>query len=178
MGRKNKNTYDLSKEYGIGYTANGDEFYFDLEDYDKIKGLSWHIIGKNESESRKYIHAVNEEYPTGVLLHRYLLGITDKNSVVDHINHNVKDNRKANLRIVKQVDNLKNLTPRKNKSGATGVYWDKRRNYWYSQITYNKKTINLGSFTDFDEAVKARKKAEEKYFGEYSYDNSMKEGVV
>ena len=33
MGRKNKNTYDLSKEYGIGYTANGDEFYFDCDVY-------------------------------------------------------------------------------------------------------------------------------------------------
>ena len=80
-----------------------------------------------------------------------------------------------NVRIQTLIDkfNLKNLTPRNNKSGATGVYWDKRRNNWYAQITYNKKTISLGAFTDFDEAVKARKKAEEKYFGEYSYDNSM-----
>ena len=35
--RKKYNTYDLSGEYGIGYTSNGDTFYFDLEDYDKIK---------------------------------------------------------------------------------------------------------------------------------------------
>ena len=33
------NTYDLSGTYGIGYTSKGDEFYFDLEDYDKIKKL-------------------------------------------------------------------------------------------------------------------------------------------
>jgi hypothetical protein len=178
LGRKNKNIYDLSGEYGIGYTANGDEFLFDLEDYEKIKTSSWHIICKNQSDSRKYVHTVNKEYPSGILLHRYILGITDSNLVVDHINHNVRDNRKENLRIVEQIDNLKNLTPRNNKSGVTGVYWDKRRNNWYSQITYNKKTISLGTFTDFDEAVKARKKAEEKYFGEYSYDNSMKEGVV
>ena len=39
VGKNNKkfNTYDLSKEYGIGYTFKGEEFYFDLEDYDKIK---------------------------------------------------------------------------------------------------------------------------------------------
>lgn len=38
-GKKNKryNRYDLTGEYGIGYTNQGVEFYFDLEDYDKIK---------------------------------------------------------------------------------------------------------------------------------------------
>ena len=34
---KKYNTYDLSGEYGIGYTSKGEEFYFDLDDYDKIK---------------------------------------------------------------------------------------------------------------------------------------------
>ena len=35
---KKYNTYDLTREYGIGYTTNTEEeFYFDLEDYDLIK---------------------------------------------------------------------------------------------------------------------------------------------
>ena len=44
-GKKNKkyNTYNLSGEYGIGYTTKGEEFYFDLEDYDKIKDYCWYI---------------------------------------------------------------------------------------------------------------------------------------
>ena len=29
-------------------------------------------------------------------------------------------------------------------------------------------------FVNFEDAVKARKEAEEKYFGEYSFDNSQK----
>lgn len=36
------NAYDLSGEYGIGYTSKGEEFYFDLEDYDKIKDCYWY----------------------------------------------------------------------------------------------------------------------------------------
>ena len=42
-GNNNKkyNTYDLTGEYGIGYTSKGEEFYFDLEDYDKIKNYCW-----------------------------------------------------------------------------------------------------------------------------------------
>ena len=40
------NTYDLSGDYGIGYTEEGNEFSFDLEDYDKIKNYYWNIDNK------------------------------------------------------------------------------------------------------------------------------------
>ena len=44
IGHDNKqyNKYDLSGEYGIGWTNNtNEEFYFDIEDYDKIKNICW-----------------------------------------------------------------------------------------------------------------------------------------
>lgn len=31
------NTYDLSGDFGIGYTDKGEKFYFDISDYEKIK---------------------------------------------------------------------------------------------------------------------------------------------
>ena len=34
---------------------------------------------------------------------------------------------------------------------------------------------HLGTFNRFEDAVKARKRAEQKYFGEYSYNNIDKE---
>ena len=37
----------------------------------------------------------------------------------------------------------------------------------------NYKKINLGAFDNKDDAIKARKEAEKKYFGEWSYDNSQ-----
>ena len=41
---KRYNTFDLTtQQYGIGYTTNGQEFYFDLEDYDLIKDYMWYI---------------------------------------------------------------------------------------------------------------------------------------
>ena len=33
--------YDLTGDYGIGYTKEGDEFWFDKEDYEKIKKYIW-----------------------------------------------------------------------------------------------------------------------------------------
>ena len=65
-----------------------------------------------------------------------------------------------------------------NTSGVTGVAFNKNLNKWVAYISVNKKRIHLGSYVSFDDAFTTRKKAEEKYFGEYSYDNSIKEGGV
>ncbi len=43
-----------------------------------------------------------------------------------------------------------------------------------STINVNYKEIHLGYFDNFDEAVQARKQAEEIYYGQYSFDNSQK----
>jgi hypothetical protein len=60
-----------------------------------------------------------------------------------------------------------------NTSGISGVNWDKNLQKWRARITVNYKRINLGVYANFEDAKIARLKAEEKYFGEYSYDNSM-----
>ena len=42
---------------------------------------------------------------------------------------------------------------------------------------FSENELKLPSFSEiktFEDAVKARKQAEEKYFGEHSYDNSLK----
>lgn len=51
-----------------------------------------------------------------------------------------------------------------NKSGVKGVCWVKRFNKWNAQIGFKGKVINLGYFLNLEDAIKARKKAEEKYF--------------
>jgi hypothetical protein len=92
---------------------------------------------------------------------------------VDHINGNKADNRKNNLRLVTASQNLMNTKLRSdNTSGYKGVYYNKKNNKRYARITVNKKIINLGSFKNKEDAIKIRKDAEEKYFGEYSYNNS------
>lgn len=60
-----------------------------------------------------------------------------------------------------------------NTSGVTGVTWDVEKQKWAAQIGFDKKNIHLGRFDNFDEAVVARKDAEKKYFGEFSYEYSQ-----
>lgn len=55
-----------------------------------------------------------------------------------------------------------------NTSGVTGVRWEERQNKWIVRIWNNYKTINLGSFENFNDAVEIRRKAEIKYHGKHS----------
>ena len=59
-------------------------------------------------------------------------------------------------------------------SGVTGVTWKNREQKWIARINIDGKEIYLGSYTNKEDAIKARREAEDKYFGEYSYNNSQK----
>jgi HNH endonuclease len=50
-----------------------------------------------------------------------------------------------------------------NKSGFTGVYFNSGKNKWRAKITIDKKIIVLGDFHKIENAIKARKQAEDFY---------------
>ncbi len=54
-----------------------------------------------------------------------------------------------------------------NSSGHNGVYLNKKTQKWAAQITFKGKTYYLGAFTKIEDAVTARKKAEERMYGEF-----------
>ena len=169
VGKANKkyNNYDLtSKEYGIGFCHNTNkEFYFDLEDYNKIKDYCW------REDSNGYIVTNEPDSRDILLLHRMVFDLSkDDDRDVDHIYHRLYDNRKSMLRVVKHADNIKNQKLSiANTSGKTGVSWDKNRGYYTAKITVDNKDIHLGCRRNFEDAVALRLEAEEKYFGEYQY---------
>lgn len=161
--KKKYNDYKLTEKYGVGITSNNEEFYFDLDDYDKIKDYCWYI------DKNGYV--VNHSFDKPIYMHRLLMNPSDK-LIVDHINHKKYDNRKENLRCVNYSQNNRNKY-------SLGVYYDKIHKKWVADIvTEQYKTKRLGYFDNKDDATKARKEAENIYYGEYSYDNSMKIGDV
>lgn len=162
---KKYNVYNLSGEFGIGYTTNTKkEFYFDLEDYDKIKDYSWW-----ENDQGYIITTIHNRKHR---LHRFIMNV--KNGMdIDHINHKKYDNRKTNLRICTRQENSFNKSIRStNKSGYTGVYYLNDIQKWCSRIVFNNKQIYLGCFDNINDAIKARKEAEIKYFKDYRYKES------
>jgi hypothetical protein len=55
-----------------------------------------------------------------------------------------------------------------NTSGVTGVGWHKQTLKWRVRIVVNGVELFLGTYVDFEDAVKARLQAEKKYFGDFA----------
>lgn len=169
------NIYDMSQDFGVGYASNtNSKFMFDKEDYDKICNYCWYeneqgyLLSNNKTNCSKKIR-----------MHRLIMGLEDfhYDFYVDHINHNTMDNRKSNLRIVTNQQNCFNhKIASNNTSGITGVTWNKVSKKWAAQIAYNQKVIPLGLYDTIEEAIKIRQEAEDKYFAQYSYRESILHG--
>ena len=97
-----------------------------------------------------------------VWLHQYGCWPTHQ---VDHINHVRDDDRLENLRDVTPQQNLHNLSEKRtnNNSGVPGVHWNTRSKRWYAVIYLNDKAIFLGSYTDIESAIAARRAGKLKY---------------
>ena len=155
-----KNEYNLSGEFGIGYTSKGEEFYFDLEDYDKIKNYCWYI------DKAGYVRT-NRVIPN-IKFHNFILE-EDDITCIDHIFGDTNDNRKQNLRIANKFENAENAKLRvDNKSGTKGVKWDKKTKQWVGQIQCHNKRFHLGYFKDLQDAIKTREIVELYLFKNFS----------
>ena len=154
------NTYVLKDGYYEGTCYDGKKFLIDVEDYELISKYVWHV-----DKNGYVITKVNNE---SIKQHRMILGLgkTDIREV-DHIHHNMLDNRKSQLRIVNRSQNCINTRLNiKNSSGVKGVYQQKE-GYWVAQINCSGKRYYLGCYDNKNDAVQARRNAEQIYHKEY-----------
>jgi hypothetical protein len=101
---------------------------------------------------------------THKLIWFYVYGVW---SIVDHINGIKIDNRLCNLRAATKQQNCMNQGVRiTNLLGVKGV--QKRGNKFRAYITYNYRTMHIGTYTTIEEAINARREAEIEYFGEFA----------
>jgi hypothetical protein len=125
----------------------------DGEDYERFSQYKWHY---NQG------YAVRKP---GILMHREI-NKTKQGCHTDHINGNMLDNRKANLRTCTASQNAMNSKLSKNnKSGFKGVYWRKDTEKWRAKIVINRKTIHLGHYDSRIVAARAYNEAALKYHG-------------
>lgn len=137
----------------------------DLEDFEKVNKLTWYIDN--------YGYVVNKSFGNNKKLHRLIMNCPE-NLTVDHIFHNLLDNRKSELRIcTQQEQNWNTKKPKHNKSGTKGVWFDKSRNKWCAEILNYKKKI-FKRFETMSEAIEQRKAWENVFFKEYKF--KVKEG--
>lgn len=75
---------------------------------------------------------------------------------IDHINGDRSDNRIANLRDVSRSENCRNASKRKdNKSGVSGVYWDKHASAWRAMVRHEGRRHYVGVYGDLKAAALA-----------------------
>jgi hypothetical protein len=88
---------------------------------------------------------------------------------IDHKNKHSADNRIKNLRVATHRQNTANGPLRKNnRSGVTGVFKSGRTQKWHVTIQRDGRSICVGEFADFDEAVTARVKAAAETYGAFT----------
>lgn len=143
------------------FSSNSDDiFIIDKEDYEKVKNYCWH------SNMNGYAQAVVRGSDNkNVLMARIIMDCNDEKLEVDHINHDIKDNRKTNLRIVETIQNNWNVKT----SHLSGISKNNITNKWEVKINYKLQRINLGKYNSYEEALDIRNKAEDVFFGEYKY---------
>ncbi|MEY8188620.1 hypothetical protein AB4X15_02955 [Peribacillus simplex] len=140
------------------------EALISTQDFETVnKVVTWWSCWRPDSKSF-YVRG-NLPRVGRVYLHRLVMNVDNTKTQVDHVNRNPLDNRRENLNIVTNVENSQNKKKyATNTSGHRGVTWNKALSKWTAQIVVNGVNKYLGVYVDIDDAVLARKAAEEKYF--------------
>lgn len=108
--------------------------------FKKYGHLSWYL-----SDTGYAVRKTNEGF---MRLHR-LVAETPEGMVTDHLNGDKLDNRKSNLRVCTQKDNVRN------RKGTKGYSWDKNKQKWI--VRYRRKFY--GRYATKEEAIEAYKLA-------------------
>jgi hypothetical protein len=136
----------------------------DEEDYEWAKDWKWFLnqhgyAARNGSSPERGM----------IFLHHCIAGRPLNKLEIDHRNHCRFDNRRSNLRFATHRENLRNVSVARNSPyGVTGVTWDSKRIMWRSRVQMDGKLAYFGRFLKFEDAVRARKQAELRIYGEFA----------
>lgn len=125
----------------------------DADDLHLVSGKSWAAAKRGNTYYAKSDYRINGERKA-IYMHRVILGV--ESGLVDHIDGNGLNNRKANLRQASHSLNAHNSgIGHKNTSGFKGVSWSKACGKWKAEITRNKRKMHLGVFDSPEDASRA-----------------------
>lgn len=144
----------------------------DPEDHDRVAAKNWYAITRR---SRGWVERVCSGTTN---LHNFILGVeTDRHIMVDHKNRNPLDNRKVNLRLCNQSQNMMNSRKLQRVRGTSsrykGVTWDRQHGKWRAHIKKDGIKRYLGLYEDEDDAALAYNNAATVMFGKFARLNKV-----
>ena len=105
-----------------------------------------------------------------ISMHRLITNAPD-GVLVDHINRNILDNRRSNLRLVTPSQNSQNSGRHSDsKSPYKGVHLNKYGG-WVVEIWIGGKNVYLGTFKAAEDGARAYDAAAREHFGEFAHTN-------
>lgn len=142
----------------------------DCEDFERINQWKWHVADNFYAKRREFVGGKPVAWKR---MHREVIG-AQPGQVVDHINGDRLDNRRANLRICTQQQNLFNSKKHKDcTSRFKGVFWSRQAQKWQTRIRAEGKSKHLGySLNEVDAAI-LYNQAAARYFGEFARLNEV-----
>ena len=150
----------------------------DDEDYDRVAQRGKWQITRSKRKHSDDVFYVNigprKGKGGGTSIHRFIMK-PPKGMVVDHINHNGLDNRKENLRICTQTENMRNNRASYGEVPFKGVIDDSERKGHLRPYRAEVRRKNSGNFIGYyatpEEAAIAYDEAAKEEFGEFAYLN-------
>jgi hypothetical protein len=146
--------------------TQGEFTLVDPEDYAELAKHKWCA-----SRQSNTFYAVRSENGQQLRMHRVVLN-APPGLVVDHINHDGRDNTKRNLRSCTKAQNACNQRPQRGCSSPyIGVGRLKGTDKWYARIRDHGHQLWLGTFDDERAAALARDAAALARYGPYTHLN-------
>ncbi len=139
----------------------------DVEDYDSLNSVKWHAVKNYNVWYAFRSERINGRKSSSIQMHRILLK-PPEDKIVDHINHNGLDNRKANLRLVSPEQNKWNNRKYRGKHSSKYKGVTKRDGKWRAYIRHKRKDYRIGCFDNEEAAARAYDAKAKELFGQYA----------
>lgn len=137
--------------------TQGQNAIVDADDYEFISKYDWYAQWSPCVNGFYAVRSTIAPNRKAIRIHREILGLSlgDKRQG-DHINGNMLDNRKDNLRIATHHQNSHNTKKScMNTSGYKGVSLYSKTNRWKAQHTVSGKPTHIGYFKSKEDAAQA-----------------------